>query len=134
MSRDKAGWAGRAALMTMFLALLSLFAIALYFAARPVPLSPTGTEEDLIGKQTRRLSAVLLTTILAGVAILIFVLGGLLLLRIGRRVTEEQVGGEETEMTDVWASARVTDADMEMGDELLRDAQRPDPPEDERPK
>lgn len=133
MSRDKAGWAGRAALMTMFLALLSLFAIALYFAARPVPLSPTGTEEDLIGKQTRRLSAVLLTTILAGVAILIFVLGGLLLLRIGRRVTEEKVGGEETEMTDVWASARVTDADMEMGDELLRDAQRPDPPEGERP-
>ncbi len=133
MSRDKAGWAGRAALMTMFLALLSLFAIALYFAARPVPLSPTGTEEDLIGKQTRRLSAVLLTTILAGVAILIFVLGGLLLLRIGRRVTEEKVGGEETEMTDVWASARVTDADIEMGDELLRDAQRPDPPEGERP-
>ena len=136
MAQPRASNTGRAALIAMFLILLALFVGAIYLVIRPEDPSlrriPPPADPS---NSARRLSALLFTTLLAMALIVLFVLGAYLVIRAGRRVTSERAGGEETPVVDIWSRARVSDEELAAADEMLRDAQRPDPdapPEPER--
>lgn len=75
--------------------------------------------------RARRMSGLLLGVLLIGVLIIVFVIGAFLVLRAGRALTRQKLGGRDTEFRDIWSEARVTPQQMEAADEQLRDAQRP---------
>lgn len=116
---------GRAALVLMFLALLGLFAYGLYSLVRTVTEvmgQPAGSVSQ--EHRTRQVSALVLVTLLVGAGIIAFVIGAYLVLRLGRHLLRDRVGGTETQMDDIWSRGRVSQEAQQAADEQLRDLLR----------
>lgn len=109
----------------VFLTLVALFALVLYWSAglakRAFRVDQTRGE---VVVQTNELASIVLFSVLAGLAIVLFVGGAYLLLRIGRMVTQERVGGKPTELPDAWDAARVSDDEYARVDEQLDELRR----------
>ncbi|MGE3180146.1 MAG: hypothetical protein AB7N71_00820 [Phycisphaerae bacterium] len=109
----------------VFLALVSLFAMILYLSAN------TAREAFRIRRATgdmevssKPLTSILLVGVLATIVIVFFLCGAYLLMRVGRMVTREKVGGSETELPDSWRASRVSEDEYQRVDEQLMELQR----------
>jgi hypothetical protein len=119
LSKPSRNTIGRAAILLVLGALVLTVCAGVYIimsrALRPLPVGLSDNPELLQQAEARRLVALLAILLIAALLILLFVLGAYLLIRAGRVVARERVGGRPTEYVDVWGSYRITD-------EQIRDA------------
>ena len=111
---------GRIALILVFVILTLTVAVSLYLAAAPGNAGglPAGADPE---RDSQRLLILLLLLLMSGVVICAFLLGAYLLLRAGKTVTKDRVGGAPTAVEDLWSRGRVRQADLDAAEAQLRE-------------
>jgi hypothetical protein len=121
---------GIAASIVLLLLLLTVSAGVYFALVRPsAAFAPfTDGDEGLTRiHQGRRLSAILAVLLMSLLAILAFLVGAYLLIRIGRALVQKRVGGEPTQYVDIWSRYRISEQQI---DDLTRESSADD--DDER--
>lgn len=104
---------GRTALLIALAVLVLAVSAAALLAIRRYSTTPTPQADrppiELEPADVRRLGALLAVMLLATVAILAFVVGAYLVMRVGRNLLTRNVGGPPTPYVDAWAQYRLSD-------------------------
>lgn len=107
---------GRAAMLLILMALILTLAGASYLMfmgegdAGTLPSSVSDASGSPADSHNATRLVIKLSILLVSVLlIMLFVIGSYLLIRVGRSVAGEPVGGSPTEYVDAWASYRITD-------------------------
>jgi len=104
---------GRAAMIGVLIALMLVVSVAVglflshYRREKTLPLF--GTDPDPEVAKWQQLIILLTILLVSALLILLFVVGSYLLIRIGRLVAHNPLGGKPTPYVDAWSGYRLTD-------------------------
>jgi hypothetical protein len=108
----------------MVIALLLTVCVAMYLALVRVMETPGPSQvtDDPAVALRGKLTLLLLIVLCATLLILMFAIGAYLLLRAGRAVSRQRLGGKPTEYVDAWSQYRLSDEQIEAA---TREEERP---------
>lgn len=117
MSESRRPSPGHAATLLVLLMLVLMTCAAVYIVVARIGQGPPalGPLREDIGDEaaamlrTQQLTVLLTILLISALLILLFVLGAYLLLRVGRIIARQRVGGKPTTYVDAWGSYRLTD-------------------------
>ncbi len=116
MSESRRPSPGHAATLLVLLMLVLMTCAAVYVVVARIgqgppalgPLRDDPGDEAAIMLRTQQLTVLLTILLISALLILLFVLGAYLLLRVGRIIARERLGGRPTTYVDAWGSYRLT--------------------------
>jgi len=115
-------------LSALLLVVAGVAYLSILRASQPeLPEQPPASErtDEVPPAEVKRLSYTLALLLVAVLLILAFVVGAYLVIRVGRLLTRDSVGGQPTHYVDAWSQYRVTDDQIDAATEEGADRDTP---------